>query len=171
MLPRLVLCLIDSSGTAGLEGATAHIQQVVLTTLKMRNRYLAESLEVFVAAEMYTAEMYTAELEIEPLSCFNMQRSQRARTHVNRAFWNARINLLHAAAMSGADDVVQFLLAIASQRTNNAVLLLKAGTSIGRGRELALDGGELELIRLILAHHPVTAKRPIESDVGPPTFG
>lgn len=147
MLPRLVLCLINSSGTAGLEGATAHIQQVVLTTLKMRSRYLAESLEVFVAAEIYTAEL-------EPLSCFNMQRSQRARTHVNRAFWNARINLLHAAAMSGADDVVQFLLdhganvdngaavgssqdgydsfpnftpfelAIASQRTNTAVLLL-----------------------------------------------
>ncbi|KAH0421161.1 hypothetical protein CcaCcLH18_13609 [Colletotrichum camelliae] len=184
MLPLLVLCLINSSGTARLESTTTHIQQVVLAALNLRSRYLAGSPEVFVAAEFYTAEL-------EPPSCFNMQRSQRARTHVHRAFWNARITLLHAAAMSGADDVAYFSLdhranvntsaavgssrddygsfpnftpfelAIAYQRANTAVVLLKAGTSNGRGWELALDGEELELIRLILAHDPVIAKRPI----------
>ncbi|KAF6798799.1 hypothetical protein CSOJ01_12640 [Colletotrichum sojae] len=193
ILPRLFRRLLDTVGLGKDETTPNKIRQVVLAALQAQTQHSGW--------DNYDSGCGAYLRAPEASACFKIPRDPGAVSHVNQAFWKSNVSLLHAAALAGADDVARFLLktggdvnartkvddtqkrrdsfaeitplelAVAYYRPSMVAILLGAGAVIGRSWELALDGGRMEMVRLLLEHDRDIANRPIPSDVGPPTVG
>lgn len=193
ILPRLFQRLLDTVGPSRDETTPTKAQQIVLATLQAQAKYSGS----YNYDSVHGAYLEAPEAP----ACFRMARDPGAMSHVNQAFWKAHVSLLHVVALTGANEVACLLLetggdvnaktkvdgaqkrrdafaeitplelAVAYNRPFTAAILLGAGAAIGRSWELALDGGRLEVVQSLLEHDCSIAKRPIPSDVGPPTVG
>ncbi|KAF6823686.1 hypothetical protein CMUS01_10571 [Colletotrichum musicola] len=194
ILPRLYRRLLDTVGLGKDETTPNEAQQVVLAALQAQTQRSGwDNYDSGCGAYLEAPETPACfRMPRDPGAMSHVNQT---------FWKDNNVSLLHVAALAGANDVARFLLktggdvnartkvfdtqkrrdllaetsplelAIVYNRASMATILLGAGAIVGRGWELALDGGRPEMVRVLLEHDRGIANRLIPSDVGPPTVG